>query len=563
MGGNLVASYRSRVRLGAGPAAARQGRAALWGGRHSILPSYNNDQRIEYRVRIVADGEVGSAALRACWNLAWRPCVDEAQTVLLLRRMESEMKMPRFTLCSYLLAALALSAAGPAVAAEPRTAAEVAQSFTLATRVPDGFTITAVGDMIISRPLSERIGQASPEIVKIFREADVLFGNFETTAVDLGNFRGAPQALSGGGWLRAEPQVPRDLRKLGFQIVNRANNHATDWGVEGMLQSDELLDEAGIVHAGTGRTLRAARSARYLELGMGSVSLVSATATYTAMQAALDPVGEIPGRPGASVLRLTNTVLVSPERLAVLAQIRDSQPAGSYQPDKEADIVTLFGTRYQASGKVGNKVEQSFAMNPSDRAQILRAVKQGKEMSNFMIFSLHAHTPGNYSAEFADFHPVIAHEALDNGADVVFSHGPHQVRGIEIYKGKPIFYSLGNFIFMENSEEPVVSTLYETFKADPATMNDAEFDEFRRQRSFRDQIWYESVVATLVYRAGAVREIRLFPVELNWDGPHADRGIPRKAPTEIGQRILQRLQTLSAPLGTKIEIENGLGVIRL
>ena len=47
----------------------------------------------------------------------------------------------------------------------------------------------------------------------------------------------------------------------------------------------------------------------------------------------------------------------------------------------------------------------------------------------------------------ADFVVTAAHLAIDAGADIFVGHGPHILRGIEIYKGKPIFYSMANFAF--------------------------------------------------------------------------------------------------------------------
>ena len=44
-----------------------------------------------------------------------------------------------------------------------------------------------------------------------------------------------------------------------------------------------------------------------------------------------------------------------------------------------------------------------------------------------------------------------AHWAIDQGADLFAGHGPHFLRGIEIYKNRPIFYSLGNFIFQNGT----------------------------------------------------------------------------------------------------------------
>ena len=75
-------------------------------------------------------------------------------------------------------------------------------------------------------------------------------------------------------------------------------------------------------------------------------------------------------------------------------------------------------------------------------------------------------------------------------------------------------------------------------------------------------IKYESVVALSRFEHGQLTEIRLHPLELTDDVRMAHRGIPRLASPQMAQRILSRLQKLSAPLGTTITIENNVGVIR-
>ena len=47
----------------------------------------------------------------------------------------------------------------------------------------------------------------------------------------------------------------------------------------------------------------------------------------------------------------------------------------------------------------------------------------------------------------------FAHKLIDAGADVILGHHPHQFQGIEIYKGKPVIYSMGNFLFDQNDPE--------------------------------------------------------------------------------------------------------------
>lgn len=130
--------------------------------------------------------------------------------------------------------------------------------------VRDGFTLTAVGDLVVDDALAPLLETRSPGLLELLRSADVTFGNFESTAVDLTDFDGWPEAESGGSWLISTSRVPADLRRIGFDLMARANNHTTDWGVAGMRSTDRLLTEAGIVHAGTGDTLADARAPRFL-----------------------------------------------------------------------------------------------------------------------------------------------------------------------------------------------------------------------------------------------------------------------------------------------------------
>lgn len=445
--------------------------------------------------------------------------------------------------------------------------------------VVDGFTLVATGDLLIDDVLLPRLLRESPQLVELLRSADVTVGNFESTAIDLATFGGWPEAEAGGAWVISSPKVPRDLAAMGFDLVSRANNHTTDFGVRGMRSTDDLLDEAGLVHAGTGNTLAAARAPRFLQTSAGRVSMVAAASRFEVMSRAADPLGQVPGRPGVSALRTTRCVLVTPEQLGQLAIIRDAQPEGSVRPsvaaaDEKEGSVTLFGTTYLAGPETGAAVGFTFSMHDRDRTEILRSIRQGKQTSDFAVVGMHTHEPGNYSAEPPDFLPLLARQAIDNGADAFVGHGPHQLRGIEIYRRRPVFYSLGNFFFRINTQQPLTPDGYERALASDCrglddrtgSMTAAEFLEHKRVHGvFEERVWYESVVAECRYdRRGNLYDVRLHPIELHWTGARdADRGIPALADEETAERILTRLQQLSEPFGTRIEIEDRVGVIRL
>src|SRR5205814_6644039 len=143
----------------------------------------------------------------------------------------------------------------------------------LAMSVADGFTLATAGDNLAARPVSQTPGFAP--VGKIVRDGDAAFGNFEGTAIDLTRTPAVPQAEFGGVWIIGTPAVASDLKAIGFDVMSRANNHATDWGLEGMRQTSRALDEAGIVHAGVGEHRAGARAARFFDTDKGRVALSS------------------------------------------------------------------------------------------------------------------------------------------------------------------------------------------------------------------------------------------------------------------------------------------------
>lgn len=118
----------------------------------------------------------------------------------------------------------------------------------------------------------------------------------------------------------------------------------------------------------------------------------------------------------------------------------------------------------------------------------------------------------------------------------------------------------------EGTQQPITRDEFEKNNVDSASMTAAEFMEERRVHGvFKEREWFESVVAVNRYdQQGNVTEIRLHPVELHYEGEwDADRGIPRIASSETAKRVLARLQTLSQPYGTKIDIQGDIGFIRV
>ena len=79
----------------------------------------------------------------------------------------------------------------------------------------------------------------------------------------------------------------------------------------------------------------------------------------------------------------------------------------------------------------------------------------------------------------------------------------------------------------------------------------------------RDSTLYEGVVAISAYAVGQLVKVRLYPIDLRANAPPDKRGAPVLATKDEARRILMGLQSLSAPFGTRIDIEGNTGVIKL
>ncbi len=444
----------------------------------------------------------------------------------------------------------------------------------LETNVADGFNLVTVGDCIISRPLLQYAARDAGfrNVVDILKRADVTYGNMETSILDLRHFNGYPYPGPDDVTLLAPPEVAKDLAQMGFDIVSRANNHALDWGVEGMRETSHWLETAGIAYSGVGENLGLAQSPGYFESGKGRVALVSMASTFRPGTEALPSMSAAPARPGINALTLKKTVTVSPEQMADVARLRDAL----YPAEKNRKIpeeLSLLGTKYVLGKSFGFK----YAMDPIDLTGILRGVRLGKQHSDFLIVSIHSHEPGGSAEAEAknDFHDMpadfvhdLAHQAIDSGADTFVATGIHHLGPIEIYKGKPIFYGMGNF-FWADIQEPMAADIYQQYQkamADalvhPERATAADLNSVSNAMGFAGQPAFDAMIAESLFDHGKLVEIRLYPVDLGYGMKLTESGTPRMAGPEQSQKILRYVSEVSQKYGTKISIEGLVGVIR-
>jgi len=416
-----------------------------------------------------------------------------------------------------------------------------------------------VGDSFINRKLCVYREDRFLAIATLLREADVSVTNAE---VMFHQYEGAPVWDAGvyGTYVASEPGLIDELKWLGIKMVACANNHAGDYGEVGALQNIANLDAHGMPHAGTGRTLSEAVAPEYFDTPKGRVALISVTCTVPAGgQRAGDPLGPTKGRPGANVLRSQSVyTLPRPD----FEHLRDlASRIGQQRPSEREDELTFLGQRFV----LGEELRRNTYPNQFDNDLNLKWVSDARRMADWVIVSVHCHERGATPGELPQFAHDFARAAIDAGADVVHGHGPHQDRAIEIYKGRPIFHALGNFIMQNDLVKWEPRDAFLRLGLDPES-TPADMYDFRTGNDTRgavtQPVQWQSAVVQVSFEDHALKEIRLHPVDLGMTAKRSQRGRPVLAEGEVADEILTRFQTCSAPFGTKIEVEGCSGVIR-
>ncbi len=142
-------------------------------------------------------------------------------------------------------------------------------------------TIALLGDVMLGRAVGDRLAEVppeevwAPEVRELCRSCDLVVCNLEC-CVSAG---GEPTARVRRKpfFFRAPPQAVSSLAAIGVRVVGLANNHALDYEVEALIETLELLDEAGIAVAGSGRSESEARRGAVVEAGDGRLGLVAAS----------------------------------------------------------------------------------------------------------------------------------------------------------------------------------------------------------------------------------------------------------------------------------------------
>ncbi len=425
----------------------------------------------------------------------------------------------------------------------------------------------ASGDIFITRRIAQGGYEGYGDLVDLIKKHDVAFTNLEMTFHES---QGYPAAESGGTWAMMEPGALDDIKAMGFNIFNTANNHSGDYGEGGILATIENLKKRDMVFSGTGENLAQASRPAYLETRNNRVALISVSSTFSEASRAGGQSQELKGRPGLNPLRFKTYYHVDKENfekareLVELTYVNaslDFSIRNGYKKAFEAQELPL--------GESGIFIldEENWVETlplEEDMKRIEEEIVEAKKQADIVIVSLHAHEfTGHDSIKPAMFLESFSRSCIDAGAQAVLGHGPHELRAIEIYRGCPIFYSLGNFLFQTETIALQPREAFINKGMDPDTKIGAFMEERSKKGTVgygvQENIW-RSVLASWVMEKGQIKEIVLTPIEMGLLARRSQKGLPRLSGDES---TLEYLASLSEEYGTKIEIEDGLGYIRL
>lgn len=440
------------------------------------------------------------------------------------------------------------------------------------------FTLVVSGDAM--EQMSAQVLQNDPgymAVVKAVREGDAAFTNIGVNVYAQPDT--APAATSGNTWITADPYYLQGLQWMGFNLLGIADNHAYDYGMQGILDTLHAVRQLhDVAYAGIGETLGKARAPGYLFTAHGRIALVNCVSTFQQSAPAGNPRPDVPGRPGVNPLHHLTLFNVDDSLFSQLeayakANHIASHPAGLVEILPPQSQIVSFPTAADPFDKYSPVIFRKSTApgvethpDPTDMAEMRKSVQDAKIMADYVVSSIHAHegAPGQYNKP-AQFLVEYAHSQIDAGADVFVGDGPEQPKGIEIYKGKPIFYSVGVLFYQNELSQGLSQDFYSRYGLGPdARPSDAYKARGMFAPRSEDDPRYWTFIGKVEFQNRQPVRIVLTPVQLSIGptlGNFPDRGIPRVATGAKATQILKYLQQLSQPYGTTIEIQNGLGII--
>jgi poly-gamma-glutamate synthesis protein (capsule biosynthesis protein) len=251
--------------------------------------------------------------------------------------------------------------------------------------MPETISLAFIGDVMLGRKISLALARHPPEwfwgdTLPVVRGADAVFANLESP-IAAGPLK--PNKVKTFHF-RADPATVGILQAGNVRFVCLANNHTMDYGAEALNQTVQILDAAGIAHAGGGRDRAAAQAPAVVGVNGMNVGVIAATDNMRTFAAG-------PDRGGAN----------------------------------------FIGTLVSGRARGLEWIERSCAALRQDGADLI-------------VFSFH--WGPNMRGAPPPWFRRFAHAAIDRGVDVIHGHSAHVFQGVERYRDGLILYDTGDFI---------------------------------------------------------------------------------------------------------------------
>ena len=427
-------------------------------------------------------------------------------------------------------------------------------------------TFIAAGDAFITRRLPEGGYEGFAELKERISQYDVRFLNLEST---FHNYEGYPAAESGGTWAQSDPRTLDDILSYGFNIFTTANNHAGDYGEGGTLATIDHLQERDMIFSGTGKDLGDAAKPCYLETRNARIALISCSEPFSAASCAGAQSANMVGRPGLNPLRVVKRFHLDKEHFAMAKVVASASGVNAWNEKMVRNgyyMAPPAGTLSMGDLKFVEDDHcwvESFP-NEKDMLRMEEEIREARRQADIVLVSIHNHAlDGDENTEVPLFLKTVAHRCIDARADCIIGHGPHELQGIELYQGKPIFYSIGNFIF---ETETVEFQPWDAYHNRNMPL-DTKVGAYMSERSCNGTkgycvqwpIW-NAVLPAWTVEDGVLTEIKLYPIELGMEKPRSQKGVPVLNGSE---KTLEYMKSLCEPFGTEIQIADGVGTVVL
>ncbi len=427
--------------------------------------------------------------------------------------------------------------------------------------------ITATGDSILTQGYKEGGYEGQKILQDFIARGDARFGNLEICITD---WNAWGSTYCGGLWMSTTPDKLHQIVDYGFNFMGFANNHTMDYGPEGMKQTLENTAKFDISVTGAGENLGKASEPVYRDFEGGRVAFIALTSSLDDSARAGHGSQYVPGRPGVNPLRFSSHITVTKEHFDILEKItqttqvngqRDFSRKNGFAPALADNELDFAGTQVFLSEN--GKEETITKCNKEDLERTCKAIRDAKaQQADYVVVMIHTHQCDGWNVTHpAKFIQDFSHACIDAGADLIVGGGTHEFKPIEMYKGKPIFYSLGNFIFQLRG----LLHIPEEHRYVHNTHGLSDMESIAAQfKGWEKGLWVQKecfwgIIPYFEYDDGKLTKVEMLPIDLGFEKGVQYKGLPYAADENVAKQIFESLKKLSAPMGVNlIQREDGI-----